>query len=128
MGWDVMDGCWYRVGVDGTSGDVTASRTVATIIQLSNVGSPIVVSCRCWNMNRSMYWRMGKELWVIGGDVMDGCGSRVGVYGTSSNATASRTVAPIVQLSDVGSSKVVPWWCWNMHRYLCWYMSMYWYR
>jgi hypothetical protein len=40
--------------------------------------------------------------------MMEGCWSRVGVDGTSSDVTASRTVAPVVQLSDVGSSKVVP--------------------
>ena len=51
MGGDMMDRCWYRVRVDGTSGDVTASRTVTPIIQLSDIGSSIVVA---WSWCMSM--------------------------------------------------------------------------
>jgi hypothetical protein len=43
IGGGVTERWSSRVGVDGASMDVTAARTVAPIVQLSNVGPAIVV-------------------------------------------------------------------------------------
>jgi CO/xanthine dehydrogenase Mo-binding subunit len=69
-----------------------------------------------WYMSVGWYMSMCMDRCGMGGDMMDRCRNRVRVDGTSADVTASRTVASVVQLSDVGSSIVVPWSWWCMYR------------
>jgi hypothetical protein len=85
--------------VDGTSGDATAARSVAVLVQRSNVASSIAIA-----RDRNSWYRSRAR--SIGGNGT--CWSVVD--GTSRDATAARSIAVLVQHSNVGSKIVIAAW------------------